>query len=199
MFNFLCLFSISGDDHTEHLGVFFSELHLGIGEGNGNPCQYSCLENPWTEEPGRLQFMESLRVRWVTSLLLLHFHALEKEMANHSSVLAWRIPGTREPGGLPSMMLHSQTWLKWLSSSSSHLGITLIFNVLMDTIATVWRFFVLSCFLSCALKSLVLPRNLRPHFILTLAPSTTALAQHSPPAWPGWKHHYYWYYWYVCS
>ena len=35
-----------------------------------------------------------------------HFHASEKEMATHSSVLAWRIPGTREPGGLPSMGLH---------------------------------------------------------------------------------------------
>ena len=35
-----------------------------------------------------------------------HFHALEKEMATHSSVLAWRIPGTEEPGGLPSMVLH---------------------------------------------------------------------------------------------
>ena len=36
----------------------------------------------------------------------LHFHALEKEMASHSSVLAWRVPGTEEPGGLPSMGLH---------------------------------------------------------------------------------------------
>ena len=35
-----------------------------------------------------------------------HFHALEKEMATHSSVLAWRTPGTEEPGGLPSMGLH---------------------------------------------------------------------------------------------
>ena len=35
-----------------------------------------------------------------------HFHALEKEMATHSSVLAWRIPGPEEPGGLPSMGLH---------------------------------------------------------------------------------------------
>ena len=35
-----------------------------------------------------------------------HFHALKKEMATHSSVLAWRIPGTGEPGGLPSMELH---------------------------------------------------------------------------------------------
>ena len=35
-----------------------------------------------------------------------HFHALEKEMATHSGVLAWRIPGTGEPGGLPSMVSH---------------------------------------------------------------------------------------------
>ena len=65
----------------------------------------------WAEEPGRLQSMGSLRVGhdWATSLSLFtftfHFHALEKEMATHSSVLAWRIPGT-EPGGLPSMGSH---------------------------------------------------------------------------------------------
>ena len=42
----------------------------------------------------------------MTSLSLFHFHALEKDMATHSSVLAWRIPGTGEPGGLPSMGSH---------------------------------------------------------------------------------------------
>ena len=42
-----------------------------------------------------------------------HFHALEKEMATHSSVLAWRIPGTGEPGGLPSIgVAQSRTRLK---------------------------------------------------------------------------------------
>ena len=67
---------------------------------------------PWMEEPVTLQSMGSLRVGqdWATSLSLftftLHFHALEKEMATHSSVLAWRIPGTGEPGGLPSMGSH---------------------------------------------------------------------------------------------
>ena len=67
---------------------------------------------PWMEEPGRLQSMGSLRVGydWATSLSLFtftfHFHPLEKEMATHSSVLAWRIPGTGEPGGLPSMGSH---------------------------------------------------------------------------------------------
>ena len=67
---------------------------------------------PWMEESGRLQSMGSLRVGhdWATSLSLFtftfHFPALEKEMATHSSVLAWRIPGTGEPGGLPSMGSH---------------------------------------------------------------------------------------------
>ena len=41
--------------------------------------------------------------------LHFHFHALEKEMATHSSVLAWRIPGTGEPGALPSMGLHTES------------------------------------------------------------------------------------------
>ena len=49
------------------------------------------------EEPGRLQSMGSLGVRHVSDFTLtFHFHALEKEMATHSSVLAWRIPGTGE-------------------------------------------------------------------------------------------------------
>ena len=75
---------------------------LAIGEGNGTPLQYSCLEIPWMEEPGRLQSMGLLS----DFIFTFHFHALEKEMATHSSVLAWRIPGTGEPGGLPSMGLH---------------------------------------------------------------------------------------------
>ena len=62
---------------------------------------------PWTEEPGRLQSIGSVRVghNSVTSLSLFTF-TLEKEMATHSSVLAWRIPGTGEPGGQPSMGSH---------------------------------------------------------------------------------------------
>ena len=70
------------------------------GEGNGNPLQYSCLENPmgggdwWAAVHG---------VAKSQTRLYFHFHLLEKEMATHSSVLAWRIPGTREPLGLPSM------------------------------------------------------------------------------------------------
>ena len=62
---------------------------------------------PWSEEPGRLQSMGSLRVEHVSDFTFtFHFHALKKEKATHSSVLAWRIPGMGEPGGLPSMGSH---------------------------------------------------------------------------------------------
>ena len=77
-------------------------------EGNGNPLQYSCLENPmdggawWAAVPG----VPKSQTRLSDFTFTLHFHALEKEMATHSSVLAWRIPGTGEPGGLPSMGSH---------------------------------------------------------------------------------------------
>ena len=81
---------------------------LYSGEGNGTPLQYSCLENPmdggawWAAVPG----VARSRTRLSDFTLFIHFHALEKEMAAHSSVLAWRIPGTREPGGLASMESH---------------------------------------------------------------------------------------------
>ena len=60
---------------------------------------------PWTEKPGGLQCMGSLKsqTRLSDFPFTFHFHALEKEMKTHSSVLAWRIPGAGEPGGLPSM------------------------------------------------------------------------------------------------
>ena len=63
---------------------------------------------PWTEEPGGLQSMGSLRVGTQLSnfTFTFYFHALEKAMETHSSVLAWRIPGMVEPGGLPSMGSH---------------------------------------------------------------------------------------------
>ena len=78
------------------------------GEGNGNPLQYSCLENPmdrgawWATVHG---VMKS-RTQLSNFTFTFHFHTLEKEMATHSSVLAWRIPGTGEPVGLPSMGSH---------------------------------------------------------------------------------------------
>ena len=80
----------------------------GTGEGNGTPLQHSCLENPmdggawWAADHG----VAKSRTRLSDFPFTFHFHALEKEMATHSSVLAWRIPGTGELGGLPSMGSH---------------------------------------------------------------------------------------------
>ena len=78
------------------------------GEGSGTPLQYSRLGNPmgggawWAAVHGVARSWTRLSNFTFT----FHFHALEKEMATHSSVLAWRILGTGEPGGLPSMGSH---------------------------------------------------------------------------------------------
>ena len=75
---------------------------------NGTPLQDSCLENPmdrgawWATVHG----VDKSQTQLSDFTFAFHFHALEKEMATHSSVLAWRIPGTGEPDRLPSMGLH---------------------------------------------------------------------------------------------
>ena len=87
---------------------YLSVPRTRIGEGNGTPLQNSCLENPmgrgawWAAVHGVAQSRT-----WLSDFTFtFHVHALEKEMATQSSVLAWRISGTREPGGLPSMGSH---------------------------------------------------------------------------------------------
>ena len=78
------------------------------GEGNGTPLQYSCLENPMDGGAwwAALHGVARSQTRLSNFPFTFHFHALEKEMATHSSVLAWRIRGTGEPVGLLSMGLH---------------------------------------------------------------------------------------------
>ena len=93
-----------------HSRFIYNRPNLGTahGEGNGTPLQYSCLENPmdrgawWAAVHG----VTKSQTRLSNFTFTFHFHALEKEMATHSSVLAWRIPGMGEPGGLPSMGSH---------------------------------------------------------------------------------------------
>ena len=110
-FSFSPLFQPSGI--FDWSGKIFCAMSY-IGEGNGTPLQYSCLENPmdggawWAAVHG---VMKS-RTRLSDFTFTFHFHTLEKEMATHSSVLAWRIPGTGEPGGLPSMGSH-RVWHDW--------------------------------------------------------------------------------------
>ena len=79
-----------------------------FGEGNGTPFQYSCLENPMDGGAWKaaVHGVAEGRTRLSDFTFTFYSHALEKEMATHSSVLAWRIPGTGEPGGLPSMGSH---------------------------------------------------------------------------------------------
>ena len=80
-----------------HQSFIYRSLYILTGEGNGTPLQYSCLENPvdrgawWAAVHG----VARSRTRLSDFTFTFHFHALEKEMATHSSVLAWRIPGTR--------------------------------------------------------------------------------------------------------
>ena len=86
----------------------WEKVEIPDGEGNGTPLQYSCLENLmdrgawWAAVHGVAKSQT-----WLSNFTFtFHFYALEKEMATHSNVLAWRIPGTGEPGGLPSMRSH---------------------------------------------------------------------------------------------
>ena len=78
------------------------------GESNGTPLQYSCLENPMNGGAWKaaVHGVAEGRIPLSDFIFIFHFHALEKEMATHSSVLAWRIPGTGEPSGLSSMGSH---------------------------------------------------------------------------------------------
>ena len=95
-------------------------------EGNGNPLQYSCLENAMDGGPwwAAVHGVARSRTRLSDFTLTFHFHALEKEMATHSNVLTWRIPGTGKPGGLPSMELHrvGHNWSDLAASTATSLS-----------------------------------------------------------------------------
>ena len=75
---------------------------------HGTPLQYSCLENPMDGGVlcAEVHGVAKSQTRLSDFTFTFHFRALEKEMATHSSVLAWRIPRTGEPGGLQSMRSH---------------------------------------------------------------------------------------------
>ena len=109
MWSFKPIFSLSSFTSIKRL--LSSSLHSAIrvvSSAYGNPLQYSCLENPmdggawWAAVHGVVKSRALLSDFTFT----FHFHALEKEMATHSSILAWRIPGMEEPSGLLSMGSH---------------------------------------------------------------------------------------------
>ena len=83
-------------------------VQILLGESNGTPLQYSCLGDSMDRGAWKAA-VHGVTEGWTRLsdfTFTFHFHALEKEMASHSSVLAWRIPGTGEPGGLPSLGSH---------------------------------------------------------------------------------------------
>ena len=106
IFSFICQFQ--NGVWTLPVTQYLLSTRSSLGEGSGNPLQYSCLENPldgvawWAAVHG----VAKSRTQLSDFTFTFHFPALEKEMATHSSVLAWRIPGMGEPGGLPSMGSH---------------------------------------------------------------------------------------------
>ena len=99
-----------GKETARNVGDLGSIPGLGRhpGRGHGNPLQYSCLGNPMDGGAWKavVHGVAEGRTRQSNFTFTFHFHALEKEMATHSSVLAWRIPGMGEPGGLPSLGSH---------------------------------------------------------------------------------------------
>ena len=104
---------------------FYKSVSSFKGEGNGNPLQYSCLENPM--EGGAFPGVTKSRTQLSNFTFTFHFHALEKEMATHSSVLAWRIPGTGEPGRLPAMRSH-RVGHDWSDLAAAYLAYSVEFS-----------------------------------------------------------------------
>ena len=89
------------EEWMKKIQYIYTRDYYSDREGNGTPLQYSCLESPmdggawWAAAHG----VARSRSRLSDFTFTFHFHALEKEMVTHSSVLAWRISGTGEPGG----------------------------------------------------------------------------------------------------
>ena len=127
------------------------------GEGDGTPLQSSCLENPMDRGAwwGTVHGVAKSRTRLSDFTFTFHFHVSEKEMATHSSVLAWRIPGTGEPGGLPSMGLHRvrHNWSDLAAAAAQHI------------VHAQWRFSPASwnhIFGSCKYSTLMAPKIAMP-------------------------------------
>ena len=136
-----------------------------FGEGNDAPLQYSCLENLMNQGAWWAAVHGVAKSRtWLSDFTFtFHFHALEKEMATHSSVLAWRIPGMGEPGGLPSVGLHrvGHDWsdlaaaaaIKYFYHNSSFLNFYLILLFCPFCFIFYWSTVDLQCCISSVEQS----------------------------------------------
>ena len=114
---------------------YILDIYIRYGEGGGTPLQYSCLEGPmgrgarWAAVHG----VARSRTRLSDFTFTFHLRALEREMATHSSVFAWRIPWTGEPGGLPSMGSHRvrHDWSN-LAAAYIHIYIYIYIRYILD-------------------------------------------------------------------
>ena len=86
--------------------LFVCDFLIATKQWHPTPVLLPGKSHGWRSLVGCSPWVTGSRTRLSDFTFTFHFHALEKEMATHSSVLAWRIPGTAEPGGLPSMGLH---------------------------------------------------------------------------------------------
>ena len=125
-------FSLQQNPHVQMNGSNFNGFNRGL-------LQYSCLENPmgrgawWAAVHG----VAKSQTRLSDFTFTFYFHALEKEMATHSSVLAWRIPGTGEPGGLPSTGLH-RVGYDWCNLAAAAAN-TLYYSKQWDIMLSSWK------------------------------------------------------------
>ena len=119
------------------------------------------------EVPGRLQSMGSQRVRHLLRnfTFTFHFHALEKEMATHSSVLAWRIPGTGEPGGLPSMGSHRvrHNWSDLAAAAGAYIISLKLVPGLPSCLSMWYYYFLLWLRSSVQFSRSVVSDSMQPH------------------------------------
>ena len=129
--------STSWGNRLSHLSFkFWAAI---AGEGNGTPLQYSCLENPtdrgvwWAAVHG----VTRCRMQLSDFTFTFHFHALEKEMATHSSVLVWRIPEMGEPGGLPSVGSH-RVRHNWIDLAAAAAAIATCWMQADDALTPFW-------------------------------------------------------------
>ena len=132
--------------------VYLTQVVSVRGEGNGTPLQCSCLENPMDGGAWRAAVHGVAEGRaWLSGFpFTFHFHALEKEMATHSRVLAWRISGTGAWWAAVYGVAQSRTRLKWLSSSSSSVCKSLLLSQLVRPSPS-------PCHVSTTLFSTVMP------------------------------------------
>ena len=120
------------DGLIQYICFSLSDLLHCVWQANGTPLQYSRLENPvdggawWAAVHG----VTKSRTRLSDFTFTFHFLALEKEMAAHSSVLAWRIPGTGEPGGLTSHRV-GHDWSDLVVGPSKALQMALFHSLFM--------------------------------------------------------------------